>query len=108
MTQTELRDYHRQHGISTQAWSPIGRGGPLLHDDVITSLADTYSRTPAQIVLRWQLQQGNVAIPKSVMPSRIVENFEVFDFELRAEDVGVISELNRDQRTGPDPDTFNP
>ena len=108
LTQQALQDFHRVHGIATEAWSPIGRGGDLLRDPVITSLAEKYDRTPAQVVIRWHLDIGNVVIPKSVTPGRIVENFSVDDFELEAEDVAAIGELNQDGRMGPNPDTFNP
>jgi diketogulonate reductase-like aldo/keto reductase len=108
LTQAALREYDTSHGIATEAWSPIAQGGELLSDHVITSLADKYGKTPAQIVIRWHLELGNVVIPKSVTPSRITENFDVFDIDLDAEDVEAISGLNRDERTGPDPDHFNP
>jgi 2,5-diketo-D-gluconate reductase A len=108
LTQDVLRAFDAQHGIATEAWSPIARGGDLLSDPAITALAEKYSKTPAQIVIRWHLQLGNVVIPKSVTPSRIAENFDVFDFELAEDDVMSISALNRDERTGPDPDMVNP
>ena len=108
LTQPALQDYHHAHGIVTEAWSPIGRGGELLRDAVITSLADKYGKTPAQIVIRWHLDIGNVVIPKSVTPDRIVENFEVEDFELDADDIRAIGALDRDGRIGPHPDAVNP
>jgi len=108
LTQQALLDYHRGHGIATEAWSPIARGGELLSDPVITSLAEKYGKSPAQIVIRWHLDTGNVVIPKSVTPHRITENFNVFDFELDGDDVSAISALNRDGRIGPNPETFNP
>ncbi len=108
LTQDALREYDTSHKIATEAWSPIAKGGELLTDQVVTSLADKYGKTPAQIVIRWHLELGNVVIPKSVTPSRIAENFDVFDIDLDAEDVDAISQLNRDERTGPDPDHFNP
>jgi len=106
LTQEALRRFDADHGIATEAWSPLARGGTLLRDQVVTSTAEKYGRTPAQIVLRWHLQLGNVVIPKSATPSRIEENFAVFDFELADDDVAAISGLNRDERTGPDPDAF--
>ena len=106
LTQAALREYDATHGIATESWSPLAKGGALLRDQVVTSLAEKYGRTPAQIVLRWHLQLGLVVIPKSVTPARIEENIAVFDFELDADDVEAISGLNRDERTGPDPDTF--
>jgi diketogulonate reductase-like aldo/keto reductase len=108
LTQGALRAFDAEHGIATEAWSPIAQGGDLLSDSTVTSLAEKYGKTPAQIVIRWHLQLGNVVIPKSVTPSRIAENIDVFDFELADDDVMSISDLNRDERTGPDPDTFNP
>jgi 2,5-diketo-D-gluconate reductase A len=108
LTQEALRAFDAEHGIATEAWSPIAKGGELLSDPAITALAEKYGKTPAQIVIRWHLQLGNVVIPKSVTPARIKENIDVFDFELADDDVTSISELNRDERTGPDPDTFNP
>jgi 2,5-diketo-D-gluconate reductase A len=105
LTQQELRRYHSEHGIVTEAWSPIAQGEALT-EQVVTSLAEKYARTPAQIVLRWHIQIGNVVFPKSVTPERIGENIDVFDFELSADDIAAIEELNADRRTGPDPDTF--
>jgi 2,5-diketo-D-gluconate reductase A len=108
LTQEQLREYDMSRGIATEAWSPLARGGDLLHDRVITSLAEKYGKTPAQIVICWHLELGNVVIPKSVTPARIRENFDVFDIDLDAEDVEAISLLDRDHRTGPHPDHFNP
>jgi 2,5-diketo-D-gluconate reductase A len=105
LVQKELRDLHAELGVATEAWSPLARGGDLLADPVITGLAEKYGKTPAQIVIRWHLQLGNVVIPKSVTPSRIAENIDVFDVELAPDDVAAITALNRDERTGPDPDT---
>jgi 2,5-diketo-D-gluconate reductase A len=108
LTQDALRAFDAEHGIATEAWSPIAKGGDLLSDPAITSLAEKYGKTPAQVVIRWHLQLGNVVIPKSVTRARIKENIDVFDFELAEDDVASITELNRDERTGPNPDTFNP
>ena len=108
LVQAELRDLHAELGIATEAWSPLAQGGGLLADPTITGLAEKYGKTPAQIVIRWHLQFGNVVIPKSVTPSRIAENIDVFDVELAPDDVAAITALNRDERTGPDPDRFNP
>ncbi|MDT4938538.1 MAG: 2,5-diketo-D-gluconate reductase [Pseudonocardiales bacterium] len=107
LVQAELRKFDAAHGILTESWSPLARGGQLLHDPVITTIAEKYGRTPAQAVIRWHLQLGNLVIPKSVTPARIAENIDVFDFELADDDVEAISELNRDERTGPNPDAFN-
>jgi 2,5-diketo-D-gluconate reductase A len=101
--QAELRAFHRERGIATEAWSPLGQGAALEHP-VITRLADRHGKTAAQVVLRWHLQLGNVAIPKSVTPRRIEENLDVFDFELTAEDIGEIAALETGERIGPDPD----
>lgn len=106
LAQAELRAYHAEHGIATEAWSPLAKGGALLRDPVITTLADKYGHTPAQIVLRWHIQVGNVVIPKSVHADRIAENFDVFGFELADDDMAAIGELDRDGRTGPHPDRF--
>jgi diketogulonate reductase-like aldo/keto reductase len=106
LTQDELRAFHAEHGIVTEAWSPLARGGSLLAEPTVTGIAQKYDRTPAQVVIRWHLQLGNVVIPKSVTPSRIAENADVFDFELAPDDMDAISGLDRDQRTGPDPDRF--
>jgi 2,5-diketo-D-gluconate reductase A len=105
LVQQELRELHAELGIVTEAWSPLAKGGRLLADPVITGLAEKYGKTPAQIVIRWHLQLGNAVIPKSVTPSRIAENIDVFDVELAPDDVDSITALNRDERTGPDPDT---
>jgi 2,5-diketo-D-gluconate reductase A len=104
LTQDGMRKYDRAHRIATEAWSPIARGRELLRDRVIVSLAEKYGKTAAQIVIRWHVELGNVVIPKSVTPSRIRENIDVFDVELDPEDVDAITGLNRGERTGPDPD----
>ncbi|ANN19678.1 oxidoreductase [Amycolatopsis orientalis] len=107
LQQPELREFDAKHGIATEAWSPLAKGGDLLGEAAVKALADKHGRTPAQIVLRWHLQLGNVVIPKSVTPSRIKENLDVFGFTLSDEDVASLSGLERGERTGPDPDTFN-
>lgn len=106
LTQDELRRVDAEFGIATEAWSPLGKGGELLRDQTIVGIAEKYGVTPAQVVIRWHLQVGNVVIPKSVTPERIRSNFDVFGFELADDDVAAIDALNRDQRLGPDPDTF--
>ncbi|MBX4167693.1 aldo/keto reductase [Rhodococcus pyridinivorans] len=106
LQQSELRAFHAEHGIATEAWSPLAQGA-VLNDEAITSIAERTGKSPAQVVLRWHLQLGNVVIPKSVTPSRIRENFEVFDFELTDEDMSTIAGADRDLRTGPHPDEFN-
>jgi 2,5-diketo-D-gluconate reductase A len=107
LQQEELRRFHAEHGIVTEAWSPLAQGGDLLQDDTIAGIARKHARTPAQVILRWHLQVGNVVIPKSVTPSRISENFDVFGFDLDAEDLAAIAGLDRAGRIGPDPDEFN-
>ena len=106
LQQAALREFHAEHGIVTEAWSPLAQGA-LLSEVIVTSLAAKYGKSPAQIVLRWHLHLGNVVIPKSVTPSRIAENIDVFDFELADDDMTVISELDMGTRVGPDPDTFD-
>jgi 2,5-diketo-D-gluconate reductase A len=109
LVQQELRDFHAAHGIATEAWSPLASGElGVLEDPTIAEIAAAHDVTPAQVVLRWHLQLGNVVIPKSVTPSRIQENFDLFGFELTDEEVARITALDRGQRTGPDPDRFNP
>jgi diketogulonate reductase-like aldo/keto reductase len=103
--QRGLRHEHEQLGIVTEAWSPLARG-KLLGDPVIEQIAEAHEKTPGQVVLRWHLQLGNVVFPKSVTPSRIEENFNVFDFELSAAEMQAIDELDAGDRIGPDPDTF--
>ena len=106
--QTELRAYHAEHGIATEAWSPIGQGNGLLDDPVLAGLAEKHGKTPAQVVLRWHVQLGNIVFPKSMTPERMRENIDVFDFELADDDVQAISALDRSPagRQGPNPDTF--
>ncbi|MDA8300985.1 MAG: aldo/keto reductase [Actinomycetota bacterium] len=106
-SQPALREFHTLHGVATEAWAPIGQGKGLLEDPVIKDMAGRYGRSPAQVVLRWHLQIGNIAIPKSVTPARIRENLDLFDFELTPVDVQQLSELAPEERIGPDPDTFD-
>lgn len=106
LTQAELRAYNARHGIATEAWSPIARGR-VLADPVVGRIAERVGRTPAQVVLRWHLQRGEIVFPKSVTAERVRENFDVFDFVLGEEDLEEISALNRDERTGPNPDEFS-
>ncbi|WP_037570574.1 aldo/keto reductase [Phaeacidiphilus oryzae] len=107
LQQSELRAFDREHGIATEAWSPLGRTNGALADEDIRQLAGKYDKSPAQIVLRWHMQLGNIAIPKSVTPSRIRENIDVFDFELTQTDMDLISTLDRGERVGPDPDVLD-
>jgi 2,5-diketo-D-gluconate reductase A len=106
LQQPDLRRFHAERGIATEAWSPLGQG-QVLDDPLILELASEHERTPAQVVLRWHIQLGNVVIPKSVTPSRIEENFQLFDFELTNAEMKRLSELDRGDRTSPDPDTFS-
>ncbi|MGW2917431.1 aldo/keto reductase [Streptomyces angustmyceticus] len=107
LSQAESRAFHARHNIVTEAWSPLGQGKGLLEDPVIAELATKHGRTPAQVVLRWHLQLGNVVIPKSVTPSRIAENIDVFGFELDDEDLAALARLDTGTRLGPDPATFD-
>jgi len=103
----EVRAYGAAHGIATQAWSPIAQG-EVLGDPAITAIAERLGRSPAQVVLRWHIQRGNIVFPKAVTPARIRENFELFDFELEPDDVEALDALDRGEagRGGPNPDTF--
>jgi 2,5-diketo-D-gluconate reductase A len=105
--QAEMRAFHAEHGIATEAWSPLGQGQGLLDDPVLAKIAASHGRSPAQVVLRWHIQLGNVVIPKSVTPSRIVENIDVFDFTLDDQDMSAIAALDNGTRIGPDPATFS-
>ncbi|MGW5927485.1 aldo/keto reductase [Streptomyces anulatus] len=106
LQQAELRAFHAEHGIATEAWSPLAQGA-LLKEKALVSIAERHGKSPAQVVLRWHLQLGNVVIPKSVTPERIRQNIDVFDFELSAADMDAVAALDRGMRTGPDPDTLN-
>jgi 2,5-diketo-D-gluconate reductase A len=105
LQQVELRAWHADHGVATEAWSPLAQGA-VLGDETIETIAAHHEKTPAQTVLRWHLQIGNIVIPKSVTPGRIRENFDVFDFELSEDDMATIARLDASERTGPDPATF--
>ena len=107
-TNEAVRGYGQEHGIVTEAWSPIAKGG-VLEDSTITQIAEKVGKTPAQVVLRWHVQRGDIVFPKSVTPSRMQENFELFDFEIAPDDVNAIAALDQgeDGRTGPNPDTFD-
>ncbi|WP_245821124.1 aldo/keto reductase [Geodermatophilus pulveris] len=102
----ELRAFDADHEIVTEAWSPIAQG-KVLDDPVVQRVAERYGRTPAQVVLRWHVQRGDVVFPKSVNRERMQQNFELFDFDLDGGAMGDLSVLDRGERTGPDPDTFN-
>ena len=104
----EVRSYGQQHGIATEAWSPIAQGA-VLDDPIVERIAKAAERTPAQVVLRWHIQRGDIVFPKSVTPQRIKENLELFDFELGAADMDALTSLNKGEagRRGPDPDKFD-
>lgn len=106
LAQTELRHTHAELGIATESWAPLGQGTLLTHP-MIRSVADALGRTPAQVLIRWQMQLGIVVIPKSVRSERIASNFDVFDFELGTSEMASISSLDDGNRLGPDPRTFN-
>jgi 2,5-diketo-D-gluconate reductase A len=106
LQQAELRAWHGDHDVVTEAWSPLAQGD-LLEDQTIETIAAHHERTPAQVILRWHLQVGNVVIPKSVTPERIRENFELFDFALSEDDMAAIERLDAGERVGPDPGTFD-
>lgn len=108
LTNDEVRAYGQQHNIVTEAWSPIAQG-KVLDDSAITGIAEATGKTPAQVVLRWHVQRGDVVFPKSVTPKRMQENFAIFDFELDGDQMAAISALDKGEagRTGPNPDTFD-
>lgn len=107
MQQRQLNTWNAMHKIQTESWSPLAQGGAGVFDQkIIHQLADKYGKTPAQIVIRWHLDSGLVVIPKSVTPSRIVENFNVWDFRLDKEELSAITKLDQNKRLGPDPDQF--
>ncbi|KUI42627.1 oxidoreductase [Mycobacterium sp. IS-1590] len=105
LQQEQLREVHAQLGIATEAWSPLGQGS-LLKNDTVVAVAEAHGKTPAQVLIRWHMQLGNIVIPKSVTPERIVSNFDVFDFELSEQDMASVSALGDGTRLGPDPRTF--
>lgn len=107
LQQDALRAFDADNGVATEAWSPLGRGNGVLDDPAVTAAAAKHGRSPAQIVLRWHIQLGNVVIPKSVTPSRIRENIDVFGFALDDADMRAIQGLETGTRVGPDPATFN-
>ncbi len=106
LQQRGMREVHAARGIATQAWSPLGQGEHF-DNAALAGIADSHGKSPAQVILRWQMELKNVTIPKSVTPERIKENFEIFDFELSQDDMDAISELDAGKRTGPDPTEFS-
>jgi len=105
-SQDVVREFDNQHGIVNEAWSPIAQG-KVLDDPTLVKIGERLGRSPAQVTLRWHIQRGDVVFPKSVTRSRIEENFAIFDFELTADDMTAIDSLNRDDRNGPHPNTFD-
>ncbi|MCT2535786.1 aldo/keto reductase [Aquibacillus koreensis] len=106
LTQVETREYCKKHDILIQAWSPLGKAR-YLDDPTLTELAEKYSKTPAQIIIRWEFQSDIITIPKSVHAKRQKENADIFDFELTSDEIKHIDALDQDKRTGPHPDEFN-
>jgi 2,5-diketo-D-gluconate reductase A len=106
LTQDDVRAFCAEHQVAIEAWSPIAQGD-VLEDPTIVSIARSVGKSPAQVVLRWHIERGDIVFPKSVTPARIRENIDIFDFELSGADVEAISALNRNERTGPDPDKFD-
>ncbi|MBM7552022.1 aldo/keto reductase [Thalassobacillus pellis] len=107
LAQHELKDFCKQQGIYVEAWSPLMQGGEVLKDDVIRKIAQKHGKTPAQVIIRWHLQNDTIVIPKSVTPSRIEENFQVFDFELNTNEINEMNSLDRNERKGPLPSEMN-
>jgi len=107
LTQSTLREFCGEHGIAVEAWSPLMQGGEVLSNDLVISIGKKYGKSAAQVVLRWVTQKGIITIPKSTHRNRMVENLNIFDFELDDDEVKSIDALNRDFRTGPDPYTFS-
>jgi 2,5-diketo-D-gluconate reductase A len=106
LQQRDAQEAGAELGVATEAWSPLAQGA-VLSDPAVLRIATDHDRTPAQVVLRWHVQQGRIVIPKSVTPSRIRENLRIFDFELTAEEIAAIDAMESDGRTGPHPDHFN-
>ncbi|OPD51798.1 aldo/keto reductase [Bacillus thuringiensis] len=107
LTQFELRNFCQGEQIQMEAWSPLMRGGEVFQHPIIQAIATKYEKTPAQVILRWDIQSGIVTIPKSVTPSRIKENFTIFDFALNEEEIRQINTLNRDLHVGTNPDKYD-
>lgn len=107
LAQTELKEFCAKHDIFVEAWSPLDQGGEVLQDETVKKIAEAHQKSPAQIVLRWHLQNQTIVIPKSVTPSRIEENFQVFDFELSSDEMEQIHALNKNRRKGSHPNEMN-
>ncbi|CAG9612456.1 putative oxidoreductase YtbE [Bacillus rhizoplanae] len=106
LTQKELQAFCQEHDIQLEAWSPLMQG-QLLNHEVLQEIANNYNKSAAQVILRWDLQNGVITIPKSTKEHRIIENADIFDFELKEEDMKRIDDLNENHRVGPDPDNFD-
>ncbi|RON43605.1 oxidoreductase [Pseudomonas frederiksbergensis] len=106
-TQAPLVDFSRRHGIATESWSPLGQGGALLDEPVLTRIAARLGKSTVQVILRWHVQSGHIVIPRSTNAERIAANIDVFDFRLDAEDLRQIANIVQTGRLGPDPDTFD-
>jgi diketogulonate reductase-like aldo/keto reductase len=106
LQQAELRAFDASHGIATEAWSPLARG-KFNEEAVVTNIARKHGKTPTQVVIRWHIELGNLVIPKTANPARLLENISVFDFVLDAEDMAAIATLDSGLRTGPNPEEFN-
>ncbi|WP_411344812.1 aldo/keto reductase [Paenibacillus sp. WLX1005] len=106
LTQNELLDYSAQKGIQVEAWSPLARG-KLFDNETVKSIADKYGKSPAQVLLRWVLDKGVVVLTRSVKEERVVDNANIFDFQLTTDEIDQLNALNKNERTGPDPDNFN-
>ena len=107
LAQNELKEFCAKHDIFVEAWSPLDQGGEVLTDETVQKIAEAKGKSPAQVVLRWHLQNGTIVIPKSVTPSRIEENFNVFDFELAEAEMNEINGINKDRRKGSHPNEMN-
>ena len=106
LTQTELLQFCKAEGIQMEAWSPL-KQGELLTEPTIVEIAEKHKKSPAQVILRWDLQNEVVTIPKSIKEQRIIQNSDIFNFELTAQDMDRLNSLNKDERVGPDPDNFD-
>jgi diketogulonate reductase-like aldo/keto reductase len=108
LSQKKLRDYCAQHDIAVESYSPIGgAGGNLLNEPILKEIGERYGKSPAQVVLRWHIQNDLIVIPKSVTPERIAQNIDIFDFELDDSDMNRIDQMNNNTRVGSDPETAN-
>lgn len=107
LSQEKVREFCKENDIQVEAWSPLMAGNGLLENDVLKEIAKKYNKTTAQVVLRWDLQSQVITIPKSTNEGRLIENIDIFDFNLSKDDMDKIDSLNKDLRVGPDPDNFD-